>query len=323
MVDQRLDERVVDAGGDAAHRAEQPGLPESVPEDPGRVLSSAVGVNHGSGRGAAAPAGHLERIDDDLGGDPVRDRPAHDPAGERVDHRGTVNPSVSRAVLRNIAEPEPVRRVGAELPLHEILVSCGVRLPPAPFASMRHPGQTIEAHQPCDALLPDVNTEPEPQLGQHPRGTIGAARLPMDSSDRGRERRVSDRARRRRPSDPFVVARGRHPEEPAGHRDGNPVRGELLDQPEPYFGSTFSRAKYADARLSISFSISSTRSRRRNSTSSRCSSVVTPGLRPESIASRFIQFLRHDSLIPRSRAVCATGLPCATKSKALRRNSGG
>lgn len=30
---------------------------------------------------------------------------------------------------------------------------------------------------------------------------------------------------------------------PAGHRDGDTVCGELLDQPEPYFGSTFSRAK--------------------------------------------------------------------------------
>jgi len=36
------------------------------------------------------------------------------------------------------------------------------------------------------------------------------------------------------------------------------------------------------------------------SRSSSCASVVTPALRPESIASRFIQVRGHDSLIPRS-----------------------
>jgi hypothetical protein len=30
---------------------------------------------------------------------------------------------------------------------------------------------------------------------------------------------------------------------PAGHRDADAVGGELTDQPEPYFGRTFSRAK--------------------------------------------------------------------------------
>jgi hypothetical protein len=86
-------------------------------------------MNHGSGVGAASPAGHLERVDDDLRGDPVADRPPHDPPAERVEHGGTVDPPILRAVLRDIAEPEPVRRVRSELPLHEILVCGSVRLP--------------------------------------------------------------------------------------------------------------------------------------------------------------------------------------------------
>lgn len=57
-------------------------------------------TNHGSRLWAAAPAGHLERVDDDVRGDPIRDQPAHDPSAERVDHGGAVDPSVSRAVLR-------------------------------------------------------------------------------------------------------------------------------------------------------------------------------------------------------------------------------
>ena len=46
-----------------------------------------------------------------------------------------------------------------------------------------------------------------------------------------------------RPAAPFVKARGRDLQDPAGHRDREPVGGKLLDQPEPYFGRMFSRAK--------------------------------------------------------------------------------
>jgi hypothetical protein len=41
---------------------------------------------------------------------------------------------------------------------------------------------------------------------------------------------------------PLVVSRSRDLQHPAGHRDGE-VAAELVDQPEPYFGSTFSFAK--------------------------------------------------------------------------------
>ena len=200
-------------------------------------------MNHGSGLWSASPPGHLERVDDDLGSDPVRDRPAHDPSAEGVDHRGAVDPPVFRAMLRDVAEPEPVRLVRAELSLHEVLVSRGVGLPSTAFAPMRHPGQAIEAHQPGNALLADVNAEPEPQLGEHPRGPIGAARVAVNLPDHRRERLISDRPWRRRARRPLVVAGLRDLQEPAGHRDGDTVSGELMDQPEPYFGSTFSLAK--------------------------------------------------------------------------------
>ena len=200
-------------------------------------------MNHGSGLWPASPPGHFERVDDDLRGNPVRDRPPDDAARVGIDHRGAVDPPVVRAVLRDVAEPEPVRLGRAELSLHEVLVSRGVGLPSTAFAPMRHPGQAIEAHQPCDALLADVNAEPEPQLGEHPRGSIGAAGVAVNLPDRRRERLISDRPRRRRARRPLVVAGLRDLQEPAGHRDGDTVSGELLDQPEPYFGSTFSLAK--------------------------------------------------------------------------------
>lgn len=180
---------------------------------------------HGSGLWASPPTGHLKRVDDDLGGDPIGDRPADDAAAERVNDGGAVDPSVLRTVLRDVAEPEPVRRVCAELPLHEILVRRRVRLPAAPLPTVRDPDQTVQSHQPGDALAADVNAEPEAQLGEHARSAISLAGVGVDASDRRRQRRIRDRSRRRWPVHPLVVTGGRDVQEPAGHRDGDPVRG--------------------------------------------------------------------------------------------------
>lgn len=52
-------------------------------------------------------------------------------------------------------------------------------------------------HQPCDAFAADVNTEPEPQLGQHARRPISRARVGVDATDCCRQLRVRDGAGRR------------------------------------------------------------------------------------------------------------------------------
>lgn len=107
-----LDQRAINRGGDPAHRAEQAGL--------------AAG---GAGLGVAPPAGRLERVDDDLCGDPVADGLADDAAAGRVDHCHAVDPAILRAVLDVIAESEPIRCVRADLPLHKILKSGRLGLP--------------------------------------------------------------------------------------------------------------------------------------------------------------------------------------------------
>lgn len=200
-------------------------------------------MNHGSGLGSSSPAGHLERVDDDLGSDPIGDRPADDTTAECVDDRSAVDPAVVRAMLRDVAEPESVRLGCAELSLHEIIVRCCVGFPTAPLATVRDAGEAVKAHESGDPLLADVDTEPEPQLGQHSRGAISAPRVAVNLPDRRRQRLVRDRPQRWRTRCPLVVAGLRDVQEPAGHRNRNPVSGELLDQPEPYFWSTFSLAK--------------------------------------------------------------------------------
>lgn len=96
---------------------------------------------------------------------------------------------------RDVAEPEPVRCVGSELPLHEVFVRGRVRLPTSAFAAMRNPDQPICAHQPRDKLARDVDAEPQPQFGQHPRRAVGCSRVGVDPPDRGRVSSASARTR--------------------------------------------------------------------------------------------------------------------------------
>jgi hypothetical protein len=61
---------------------------------------------------AAAPAGHLQGVDDQLGAHVVGDRPAHDGAAEDVEDGGAVDLALSGGVLGDVGDPAagPARR---------------------------------------------------------------------------------------------------------------------------------------------------------------------------------------------------------------------
>jgi len=83
----------------------------------------------------------------------------------------------------------------------------------------------------------------QPELGVAAAHAVGGAGPVMDSAQPGDQVRVLEVTGRGGPVPPLVVARRGDLQDPAGHRDREPGLGELTDQPEPYFGSTFSRAK--------------------------------------------------------------------------------
>jgi hypothetical protein len=56
----------------------------------------------------AGPLRHLQRVDDELGAQMVRDRPADDPAGEHVEHHRRVDSALAGAVLGDVGDPQPV-----------------------------------------------------------------------------------------------------------------------------------------------------------------------------------------------------------------------
>ena len=123
-----LGDGVVQRVADGAHRAEQAGVAEALSEHPGRVLAAVIGMGDGA-VGATPQAGHLEGVDDELGAEVVGDRPADDPSGPGVDDDGEVDPALAGAVLGDVLHPQPVRAVGAELAVHQIVRQ---RIRPAP-----------------------------------------------------------------------------------------------------------------------------------------------------------------------------------------------
>jgi hypothetical protein len=190
----------------------------------------------------ATHPGHLQGIDDELGAQVVRDRPAHDPAAEHIEDRGAVDPALGGAVLGDVGDPQPIRLIGDELTLHVIWPGRLRALLMAPPPAVDS-GQTVAGHQAGDLASPDLVGAAQDELGVDPADSVGRPGSGMDLDDRVQHIGVLDVAVRRWPFDPFVVARGRDTQDPARHRDGEPVSGKLTDEPESYFGSTFSRAK--------------------------------------------------------------------------------
>ena len=203
-------------------------------------------MHHRAGLRTAAPDRHLQRVHDELRAHVVCDRPAHDLAGEDVQYRCAGDLPGARRVLRDVGTPQQIRPCCVELPLHQILVDRLSRPVAAlvPMADAAPPGHRQE---PRDPLPPDPQAHPEPQLGVDSGGSVGGAGHRVDVHDRVRQVGIGEITGGEPVGllalPPFIEPRPGHPEHPAGRRDVVAVVSEVGDQPERYFGSTFSCAK--------------------------------------------------------------------------------
>lgn len=187
-----------------------------------------------------------------------------------------MDPTLAGAVLGDARDPQPVRGVGHELALHVVLEhrlgALGV-----PPASAVHTLQPVGAHEPFHALVSAAAVMAQRQFSMDTTDPVCAAGVGMAAMIAS-SRYASSRSRLLGPRVRLVIARRGDLQHPARHRHRKPLRGEFVDQPETLFGSTFSRAKYAEARLRISIPIAWTRVSRRRRTSSARSSRDRPSL---------------------------------------------
>ena len=105
----------------------------------------------------------------------IRDRPAHDPAAERVKHHREEHLAFVGGVFGDVHHPQPIWPVGIERPVDEIVgrhrskVAAGAATP----ATSIDPADAGLAHEPLDAFARAAPAEPETQFSMHPRTAIG------------------------------------------------------------------------------------------------------------------------------------------------------
>ena len=128
-----------------------------------------------------------------------------------------------------------------------------------------------------------------------------------------------------RGGEPAVVGLAGELEDPARHRDGDPVDGELTDERVHHFPGRFACDRYAAARRRTSFSCSSSRI-----PAFQLAQLGRLGRRSRRAGGRprrrpwRSQFRRHDSLIPKSFAICRDrGLAPSGDATTSSRNSFG
>src|SRR6266700_562590 len=126
-----------------------------------------------------------------------------------------------------------------------------------------------------------------------------------------------DQVRRQPPSGPPVEPGPGHPQRPAGCRVRDAVLLPLGDDKAGHgYRPTASCTQRATERLSTSHLMASSAfSLRSRASSARSSSLSAPSRSPRRRRSVFTQFPRVPSLIPRSRATCAIGLPVSRTSR--------
>jgi hypothetical protein len=86
----------------------------------------------------AIPDRHLQCVDDQFGAQVVGHRPAHDAAGEDIQHHRQIQPPLTCGHIGDVGGPHPVRRRSGEVAVHQIVrrhrrrVTAGQPTPAAP-----------------------------------------------------------------------------------------------------------------------------------------------------------------------------------------------
>jgi hypothetical protein len=137
-------------------------------------------------------------------------------------------------MLGDIDDPQPVRGIDPELPVDQ--VRTGLRFRVAHRAAVAStPVEALDArlaHQPGNPLEVHRQTQSEHEFGVYPRRAVGPARLLVNPSNLLEQQFVLMTSRRVQSRSPLVIARPRHIQYPASHRDIEVVGGEFMDQRE-------------------------------------------------------------------------------------------
>jgi hypothetical protein len=165
---------------------------------------------------------------------------AHDPIGAGVLDRAQVQLALAGGVLGDVGQPQPVRGVGCELSLDQVVVHrrswFAAR---AALAGVVAEDPLLRA-QPVDPVTAGHDPVPSQLVGDEPVAELGIVVVDVN---RGVDQvRVVPVPMADRVGPPPVERLLGEAEHPAGHRDRDAVGGQVEDQREHHFGRV-SRAK--------------------------------------------------------------------------------
>ena len=128
-----------------------------LPEGKGSVLTALVGVVNDVCR-ASLRRRHVEGIEDDGRVQRIPHGPAHDASAEHIEYHGEIEKARGRRHVRDVRDPELIRRGRPEVAIDEIRCQGRLRYGPTrPHRSttLGDAAETLHAHQARDPLLPD------------------------------------------------------------------------------------------------------------------------------------------------------------------------
>jgi hypothetical protein len=201
-------------------------------------LAAPVGVKDATGNVTAAGDSHLERGDHQAGFHAAVDGPADDPVRVRVFDSAAVELAFAGAVLGYVREPQLVRGVRGEVAAHQVVMGRGARLGPLAGARLaeHRPPAVVPADLPHRAVTRDMSLGTD-LIGEEPIPELGIVAVRVE--DRVRQVRLVELGVGDRAGQPPVVGLAGDHEDPARHRDGDPVGGELTDERVHHFPGRF------------------------------------------------------------------------------------
>jgi hypothetical protein len=118
--DEALGQGVIEGVSHGSHREEKSCLFETLAELHGGVLRAAIGVMDEPRSGAAVVDRHVEGIEYQLGAEVVGHRPAHDLAGESVEHESKIEAPFSASSIGDVRNPKAIGTFGCEVAHHQV-----------------------------------------------------------------------------------------------------------------------------------------------------------------------------------------------------------
>src|SRR5712691_10059159 len=288
------------------------------------VLRAVVGMMHDAFR-PPLPERHVERREHEFGSQVLSHAPADDSATEGIeDHRQVEEPGPRRDV-GNVGDPELVRGICTELPLHEIGGRLCITIAHGrgdPFSETRTL-QSFGLHEASHTLLAHADacfTQIHVDIGR----AVPALGARVVHANASRQSRIFERARRRLALCPCVVA-ARGDSKHATHRSHRILGLVRRYEPEDFLGVvSASRANQAVAFARISRSTLSLRFSLRRRLSSSRSTLVRTSWRLPPLASACATQLRIVCAVGSNSFASASGLrPDWASSTIFCRNSGG